>query len=156
MVTYLLISFLQIIILEAAPSDFTIHLNHLHNLMNEHEKHFYFGGQNEDMTDYEVTDIQQPEEENESGHKIVHFEAVGQTFQLKLWPNRDLLAPQAVVLKRTANDNGTELVGLDRGEDCHFLHKDEVTVAALSMCSDEGLHGMVMRPGMSIELMPIN
>ena len=66
----------------------------LHQLMNHHEKEFYFGDQ--EPKEYEVIEVFRPRPADglERETRDVHFKAMGQQFKLKLSPNKKLMAPQ--------------------------------------------------------------
>merc|ERR1719391_1572498 len=130
----------------------------LHRIMDQGERNFYFG--EEDPSDYEVADINHyPADEETNGERMVSFESHGQEFHLTLRPNKRLMAPQGVVVKRTVNKNGStkalEHIS-DPGASCHFLHKDETSVAALSLCSGQDVHGLVFSADSSLEILPLS
>lgn len=47
--------------------------------------------------------------------------------------NTKLISPNLRIIKRTEDDGEKELSG-NKIENCHYLHSDETTVAALSSC----------------------
>merc|ERR1711892_1600874 len=135
----------------------------LHKLMNDREKQFYFG--EEEPTEYEVIEVFRPKssDDNTGETRDVHFHASGQRFKLKMSPNKRLMAPQAMVVKRThgslnkaGNITGDELARVDTEEHCHYLHKEGDTVAALDLCSEDDTTGIVISAKRTLELMPIN
>merc|ERR1712123_219540 len=135
----------------------------LHKLMNDREKQFYFGG--EESTEYEVIEVFRPKssDDNAGETRDVHFHASGQQFKLKMSPNKRLMAPQAMIVKRThgslnkaGNITGDELARVDTEEHCHYLHKEGDTVAALDLCSEDDTTGIVISAKRTLELMPIN
>jgi len=142
--------------LDAAPSN-----HQLHTLMTDAEKDFYFG--EAAPMEYEVIEVFRPKSERK-GTRDVHFHASGQQFKLQMKPNKRLLAPQAMIVKRThgsldkaGNRTGDDdLARVETEEDCHYLHKDNDTVAALNLCSDSDTTGIVISAKRTLEILPLN
>jgi len=98
--------------------------------------------------------------------KDVHFSAMGEDYKLKLSPNKRLMAPQAMTVIRThgslnkAGNSSHAEDDLERvdvpDENCHFLHKEDDTVAAFDLCSDEDVNGIVITAKRALEIMPLN
>merc|ERR1711970_1601088 len=142
--------------LDAAPSN-----HQLHTLMTDAEKEFYFG--EAAPAEYEVIEVFRPKSESKDT-RDVHFHASGQQFKLQMEPNKRLLAPQAMIVKRThgsfdkaGNMTGDDdLARVETEEDCHYLHKDNDTVAALNLCSDSDTTGIVISAKRTLEILSLN
>ena len=60
---------------------------------------------------------------------------------------------KAMIVKRSGN--GT-LEGLGReGDTCHYLHQGADTMAALNLCDEEDVHGIVIKNKKTYEVMPL-
>jgi len=56
----------------------------------------------------------------------------------------------------THDDDGV-LQRVDRsGTDCHYLHQESGVVAAMSLCNEDDVSGVVLTKGHSVEVMPLN
>lgn len=55
---------------------------------------------------------------------------------LQLKPNKNLVAPNFKVNQRTSEYGEPEEIQIDGDLDCHYLHKQGGSVAAISMCQD--------------------
>ena len=58
-----------------------------------------------------------------------------------------------MIAKRTGED---EIEGLQTEDVCHFLHKDDVAVAALNMCDEDNVHGLIIKNKKNYEVSPLN
>lgn len=61
------------------------------------------------------------------------FNAFSKPISLKMRRNAKLISPSLRIVKRT-EDGGEEDLSGNKIENCHYLHSDEMTVAALSSC----------------------
>lgn len=70
-------------------------------------------------------------------HNDLNFEfnAFSKPISLRMRRNSRLISPNLRIVKRT-EDNGEEELssGINEIENCHYIHSDETTVAALSSC----------------------
>ena len=111
---------------------------------------------------------------------------MGESFKLDMTPNNKLLAPyvrsrksvfennflisffQAMIVKRIGNET---IEGMAAGENCHYLHQEGDTVAALDMCDQvrllfqtclillfpkDDVHGIVIKGDKRFEVLPLN
>ena len=46
--------------------------------------------------------------------------------------------------------------GMASGDICHYIHKDDTTVAALDLCHQHDVHGLVIKDKRSYEVLPLN
>ena len=53
------------------------------------------------------------------------------------------------------SENGS-IEGLESGDICHYLHKDQDVIAALDLCHEDNVHGLVMTNDNSYEVLPLN
>lgn len=68
-------------------------------------------------------------------HNDLNFEfnAFSKPISLRMRRNAKLISPSLRIVKRTEDDGEEDLSG-NKIENCHYLHSDETTVAALSSC----------------------
>jgi len=117
------------------------------------------GDEQEWSGDYEVTEIS--ETTWRTGWKSLVFRAFGETYSLHLHPSH-LLAPQAVVVKRlvksglgSSNRTSSELKAVEADSECHFLMNSNNVVAALDLCSEAGVSGVIVTKSHAVmELLP--
>lgn len=65
----------------------------------------------------------------------LEFNAFSKPITLRMRRNAKLMSPNLRIVKRTENGEEQELSnGINEIENCHYLHSDETTVAALSSC----------------------
>lgn len=65
----------------------------------------------------------------------LEFNAFSKPISLRMRRNSRLISPNLRIVKRTEDDGEEELsTGINEIENCHYLHSDETTVAALSSC----------------------
>merc|ERR1712013_299757 len=111
----------------------------------------------EEGEDYEVVEIFQSQVwKTDIRHLKLH--AFGENFNLDLHRSH-LLAPQAVVIKKSQ-----ELVGnittehmevVDNVDDCHYIMEGNRTVAALNLCSEGEVSGIVVTKHHIVEVLPL-
>merc|ERR1712183_28644 len=141
--------------------------NDLHKVMTENEKGIYFSGEKPEDMNYEVieilqprlTEISRPQGEAESERltrvrKSVEFSSHGEDFKLEMKPNTKLLAPYAMIVKRSSSEDLERLQNEE--ETCHYLHQDGETVAAFDLCDPDNLHGLVIQNNRRYEVIPLN
>lgn len=63
----------------------------------------------------------------------LEFNAFSKPISLRMRRNAKLFSPNLRIVKRTEDDGKEDLSG-SKFENCHYLHSDETTVAALSSC----------------------
>lgn len=127
----------------------------LHDLMNSDEISLYFGELiNNSPPDYELInlpknlqiyendaidyDIISELEVNDNNEEIpLNINAFDQPITLKLKRNLNLIKPITKIIKRTS-DGDVLIDSVDETvENCHYLHSDKDTVAALSNCLND-------------------
>lgn len=108
----------------------------LHEFMNDQELEYYFGPRSKrsEFNDYEIIDIP---ENLWSNHKnlALQIDAFGYPLDLKLRQNDKLFIANLKVLKKLSEDQ-EEFINNDNDEikNCHYLHIDNESVAAISNC----------------------
>ncbi|KAK9873745.1 hypothetical protein WA026_002100 [Henosepilachna vigintioctopunctata] len=81
------------------------------------------------------------------------FSAFDQPVSLKLKRNKNLLAPNFKTFIR----NGDESVKIlpKYTKNCHYLHKDEISVAAISSCQPQSVQGIIIMNNETLEIHPL-
>jgi len=124
--------------------------------MNDEEKEMYFGGHQPEDVDYEIIEVDNPTQDEDNHftrkRKSVQFNALGESFKLNLEPNNKLLAPYATIVKRSGGDT---MEAMSTNDNCHYIHKEGETVAALDMCDSSNVRGIVIKNKRSFEVTPL-
>lgn len=101
----------------------------LHYIVLNHS-HTYFSFRIFIMINHLIKPLQVP----------LNFKAFDHSIELTLHKNDKIIAPQFQVWKHSDADTLEELPELNKPILCHYLHKDNLSSAAISLC---GEHGMV-------------
>ncbi|KAG7203022.1 hypothetical protein KM043_010147 [Ampulex compressa] len=83
------------------------------------------------------------------------FKVFGQLIELTLRRNDKIVAPNFQVWKHSTEGTTEKLVYLSRPEPCHYLHQNRASSAAISLCRERGLHGLVFLENVALEITPI-
>nr|XP_003707422.2 PREDICTED: A disintegrin and metalloproteinase with thrombospondin motifs 2 [Megachile rotundata] len=83
------------------------------------------------------------------------FKAFDQTVDLMLRKNDKIVAPQFQVWKHSDEDTVQELPELSNPVSCHYLHRDDFSSAAISLCKRSGVHGLVFLENVTLEITPL-
>lgn len=138
--------------------------NDLHNYMSTDELKFYFGS-DKNVPDYEIVDL--PEnlssgresvfDDNGGGdnEKYVNFKVFNKSIQLHLHPNKRLMSSNARIKTRFMNGSSTVLHNED-DNDCHYLHADSESTAAISNCDSKEVHGLIFTNDDTLEIIPLS
>lgn len=117
-------------------SGFVLNKDLIHHLMDDQELRYYFGTESKfHVPDYELVKIAAQVKSNESHVDDnvfnLNFKAFEDDLFFKLKLNKNLVSP--FMRFAESYDNGVkELYG--RSRECHYLHVDDDTTAALSGC----------------------
>lgn len=115
----------------------------IHHYMNDKELQYYFGTESKfHVPHYEVVEIAA----NEKGiDNIVHlnFKAFDDEIFLKLKLNSNLVSPFMRLVEKSNGNGEKELRG--RSEQCHYLHIDDKTSAAISGCNSKDIVRMMKK-----------
>ncbi|XP_063981651.1 A disintegrin and metalloproteinase with thrombospondin motifs adt-2 [Diachasmimorpha longicaudata] len=84
----------------------------------------------------------------------LEFTAFNQKFNLRLRRNDKLLAPYFQVWRHEGSNTVQEIPELSKPRPCHYLHQDNFSTAALSICED-GLHGVILHSNATLEISPL-
>ncbi|XP_067002114.1 A disintegrin and metalloproteinase with thrombospondin motifs adt-1-like [Anabrus simplex] len=134
----------------------------LHEYMTADELGLFFGvGARVQVPDYQIVflrplrvlpDVMDGEDGPQHHELRYDFTAFGRQIALRLRPNLHLIAPNF----QTFYHSGAykeELPGpVPR---CHYLQRDDGTVAAFSLCQEHALHGFVMLDNDTLEIRPL-
>ncbi|KAF3423109.1 hypothetical protein E2986_06737 [Frieseomelitta varia] len=83
------------------------------------------------------------------------FKAFDQSVQLILHRNDKITAPRFKAWKHGDADSMEELTELGKSVSCHYLHRDDVSSAAVSLCGERGVHGFVFLKNITLEITPL-
>ncbi|KAG5886065.1 hypothetical protein JTB14_009513 [Gonioctena quinquepunctata] len=156
---YLLWTFL--IILKSVCSGSDISVEALHDVMNEAELAYYFQTVDKDMIpDYEVVDLPLVLPVTESidlakgnVEEIDYsFLAFQRPIDLKLRRNPEITSSNFKTYIH--DDNGTTVLN-NSPKNCHYLHRDESTVASISICSPKNVQGLIFLENTTLEVHPL-
>ncbi|CAH1114535.1 unnamed protein product, partial [Psylliodes chrysocephalus] len=135
----------------------------LYDAMTEEELHFYFQTADRDnIPEYEIVElpIVLPIEQsmNEDGKDNIEvfdysFYAFQRPINLKLKRNSDLIASD---FKTYLHDEAGIVTLKNAPRNCHYLHKDDKTVAAISICSSKNIQGLIFLENTTLEVQPLN
>ncbi|XP_011314906.1 A disintegrin and metalloproteinase with thrombospondin motifs 18 [Fopius arisanus] len=84
----------------------------------------------------------------------LHFTAFNQKFELKLRRNDRLLAPYFQVWRHEGSNKIQEIPGLSNPPPCYYLHQDNRSSAALSLCKDV-IEGVILLNNLALEISPL-
>lgn len=114
----------------------------IHHYMDESELQYYFGTESKlHVPHYELVKIgarERSPNENPSDD-IVHLnvKAFDDEIFLKLKVNKNLVSPFMRFVEKSDETGETELLG--RSNQCHYLHIDDETSAAISGCNSQDI-----------------
>ncbi|XP_076637483.1 ADAMTS metallopeptidase stall [Colletes latitarsis] len=83
------------------------------------------------------------------------FKAFDRFVELTLHRNDKITAPQFQVWKYIDEDYMEELPELDKPAPCHYLHRNDFSSAAISLCKEGGMRGLVFLDNVTLEIMPL-
>ncbi|XP_054010643.1 A disintegrin and metalloproteinase with thrombospondin motifs adt-2 [Hylaeus anthracinus] len=83
------------------------------------------------------------------------FKAFDRSVELTLRRNDNIVASQFQVWKHINEDNVEELPELGKPAPCHYLHTNELSSAAISLCKEGGMHGFVFLDNVTLEIRPL-
>nr|XP_034177349.1 A disintegrin and metalloproteinase with thrombospondin motifs adt-2 [Osmia lignaria] len=92
---------------------------------------------------------------NENAEVPLSFKAFDRSVDLKLRRNDKIVAPQFRVWKHNDEDVVEELPKLSNPVSCHYLHRDDFSSAAISLCKGNGVHGLVFLENITLEITPL-
>lgn len=67
------------------------------------------------------------------------FKAFDRSVNLRLRRNDKIVAPDFQVWKHNEEDNAEELLELGKPSPCHYLHWNDFSSAAISLCKERGM-----------------
>ncbi|CAL7949928.1 unnamed protein product [Xylocopa violacea] len=85
----------------------------------------------------------------------LNFKAFDQSIDLRLRRNDKIIAPRFQVWKRSDEDTLEEIPELGKAISCHYLHRDDFSSAAVSLCGERGMHGLVFLENATLEIIPL-
>ncbi|XP_076656979.1 ADAMTS metallopeptidase stall [Halictus rubicundus] len=83
------------------------------------------------------------------------FKAFDRSVDLRLRRNDRIVAPNFQVWKHDREDNLEELENLRGPSSCHYLHRNEYSSAAISLCKEHGMQGLVFLDNVTLEITPL-
>ncbi|KAI4500889.1 hypothetical protein M0802_004100 [Mischocyttarus mexicanus] len=83
------------------------------------------------------------------------FNVFGQLIELKLHRNTKIVAPKFQVWRYDEENILQELKNLNEPTPCHYLHMDNVSSAAISLCQERGIHGLIFLENSTLEITPM-
>ncbi|XP_031825468.2 ADAMTS metallopeptidase stall [Nomia melanderi] len=83
------------------------------------------------------------------------FKAFDRSVDLRLRRNDKIVAPGFQVWKHNEEDNAEELPELGKPSPCHYLHWNDFSSAAISLCKEQGMHGLVFLDNVTFEITPL-
>ncbi|XP_015439725.1 PREDICTED: A disintegrin and metalloproteinase with thrombospondin motifs 2 [Dufourea novaeangliae] len=83
------------------------------------------------------------------------FNAFDRSVRLKLRRNDKIVAPNFQVWKHNEEDHLVELPELGKPHSCHYLHRNDFSSAAISLCQERGMHGLIFLDNVTLEISPL-
>lgn len=106
----------------------------IHHYMNDKELQYFFGTESKfHVPHYEVVKIAVTDRSQSDNILHLNFKAFDDEIFLKLKANKNLVSPFMRFVEKS-NEIDKELQG--RSDECHYLHVDDETSAAISGCKD--------------------
>ncbi|XP_060530217.1 A disintegrin and metalloproteinase with thrombospondin motifs adt-1-like [Cylas formicarius] len=131
----------------------------LHNYMNEAELTYYFQTANKNEVPYYEVVFLPPttwsSDDNFTSNEVIeyNFSAFNRLIGLKLKRNENILGPS---FKTYIHDeNGTKMLK-SAPYNCHYLHVDSDTVAAISFCPPKAMQGLIFLDNTTLEVHPLS
>lgn len=112
----------------------------IHHFMDEKELQYYFGTESKfHVPNYEVIVIPARKRPKNAVEDTLHFnlKAFDEEIPLRLKINKNLVSPFMRYVQKFNGTDEKELHG--RSNDCHYLHNDGETSAAISGCSSDNI-----------------
>ncbi|EDS32641.1 conserved hypothetical protein [Culex quinquefasciatus] len=138
----------------------------LPHLMNEHELSYYFGSNHrEELPLFEVfsprgeplyaSDLNRT---TGGGGLVLRVPFQSDVVRLRLRTRTNLVTKRTRVVTRNGDDGGSTREELlhARANDCHYLHVDHQSSAAVTSCDFRNYHGIVFLPNRTLEIQPLN
>ncbi|XP_071455114.1 A disintegrin and metalloproteinase with thrombospondin motifs adt-2-like [Hetaerina americana] len=134
--------------------------------MTAEEHSYYFGSPRPRggfVPEYEVILLGRPlvvlaDSEDGSGEEeelLYDFDALGRKVSLRLRQNKNLISPHFKVVK--LEDDGLENFDYEREmPNCHYLHRDHHSTAAISLCQDQLVNGFIVLRNETLEIHPLS
>ncbi|XP_058447039.1 A disintegrin and metalloproteinase with thrombospondin motifs adt-2-like [Malaya genurostris] len=148
-----------LLLLELAGSGIALKFEELPHLMNEPELNFYFGSEHrQELPQFELFSPRSEPAQNTGGP---HYDLVlrvpfqDSTVKLNLQTRTNLVTTKTKFVTRSANGSSEEYVHQSTN-DCHYLHVDHESTAAVTSCDLRNYHGIVFLPNQTLEIQPLN
>lgn len=134
----------------------------LHNFMDDEEINYFFGSDNE-LPEYEIVDLPESlsdgresvvnddDSESDDG-KFMKFKVFDKQIELHLHPNKNIISTDTRILKTTKSSS--KLVRRNESN-CHFLHVDNTSTAAISNCEPREIRGLIFLANDTLEIVPL-
>ncbi|KAI4481421.1 hypothetical protein M0804_009541 [Polistes exclamans] len=107
-----------------------------------------------DMKDVEIVMLPLWNTENVIEVPLV-FNVFGQLIELTLHRNTKIVAPKFQVWSYNEENILQELTHLNEPTPCHYLHMDSVSSAAISLCQERGIYGLIFLENSTLEITPM-
>lgn len=109
----------------------------IHHYMNDKELQYFFGTESRfHVPHYEVVKIAAADRSQSDDILHLNFKAFDDEIFLKLKANKNLVSPFMRFVEKS-NEIGVKTKELQgRSNECHYLHVDDETSAAISGCKD--------------------
>jgi Reprolysin family propeptide len=133
----------------------------LHNFMDHDEINYFFGSDTE-LPEYEIVDL--PENLSDGRESVVHdesgsdegkymkFKVFDKQIELHLHPNKNMMTTDTRIIKTSRTFSKL----LRRNEsNCHFLHVDGSSTAAISNCEPREIRGLIFLANDTLEIVPL-
>ncbi|XP_033324352.2 ADAMTS metallopeptidase stall [Megalopta genalis] len=91
----------------------------------------------------------------DSAEVPLSFKAFDRSVNLRLRRNDRIVTPNFRVWKHNEDDDLEELQDLREPSSCHYLHRNDYSSAAISLCKERGMHGLVFLDNITFEITPL-
>ncbi|XP_078034631.1 ADAMTS metallopeptidase stall [Augochlora pura] len=91
----------------------------------------------------------------DSAEVPLSFKAFDRSINLRLRRNDKIMAPNFRVWKHNEDDELEELQDLREPSSCHYLHRNDYSSAAISLCKARGMHGLIFLGNDTFEITPL-
>ncbi|XP_055596194.1 A disintegrin and metalloproteinase with thrombospondin motifs adt-2-like [Uranotaenia lowii] len=135
----------------------SLQFQQLPDLMNEHELSFYFGSDHrEELAPFEVF-VPNGELKDERQRNVVFkIPFQGEVLTLQLQARENLVTKKTKLVTRGEGHSSEEYLSHRRNNDCHYLHVDFDSTAAVTSCDFKNFYGIIFLPNKTLEIQPLN
>nr|XP_029709746.1 A disintegrin and metalloproteinase with thrombospondin motifs adt-2-like [Aedes albopictus] len=128
-------------------------------LMNERELSYYFGSDHrEELPVFELFSPPKGKalfKASEKQNVVLKVPFQSDEFKLNLRTRTNLVTAKTRFVTRNGNGSSEEYLHRSTN-DCHYLHVDRDSSAAVTSCDFQNFHGIVFLPNQTLEIQPLN